>query len=444
MLTFETEAAVVAVADVAERTIEGTVAPYGEVGVILGRRYRFAPGSLTAARARTPFLVDHDRSSPIGVLAELSQTPAAALGRFNVDATPAGDLALVQAASGSRGAFSVGFELDEAVEGDDGVVDVAAARIVEVSLLALGAFEGASVERVAAEADETTQPEPEPELEPNPDQGELPLDPETTAAPPPEPEEAPMSEASDAAPVIRAVADRTPRELQAGELVELLVRAQHGEPDARRYLEAALVESISSDVSGLLPPTYERTVIGERQVDRPLYNAFRGRALPGVGLQIVKPKWATHTAGAEAANVDADATSTKVTISSQTASVVRWDWAGAIPWVVVQRSDPSVIDEIYADAVQGFYLYVDGKVGGQLNTAAAGTSVTIGAALAEFYIATGKQRTAEVIVMAPDVWGKFADKSALSSAIIVGPVSGAGGFSATLAGIPVVVSGTLA
>src|SRR5262245_39296776 len=140
MLTFQIDAAFVAAADVAERTIEGPIAPYGEVGTILGRRYRLREGALSAARARTPLLVDHDRSSPIGVLAELTQTPAAALGRFRVDATPSGDLALVQAASGSRGAFSVGFEVDEATEDRDGVVDVIAARIVEVSLLALGAF----------------------------------------------------------------------------------------------------------------------------------------------------------------------------------------------------------------------------------------------------------------------------------------------------------------
>jgi len=45
--------------------------------------------------------------------------------------------------------------------------------------------------------------------------------------------------------------------------------------------------------------------------------------------------------------------------------------------------------------------------------------------------------------MAPDVWGKFADASQLSSSIIQGPASGAGGLSMSLAGLPVVVSGTV-
>ena len=340
------------------------------------------------------------------------------------------------------------------------MIDVTAAALYEVSLVAIPAFTGASVDRVAAEHGAGAGTDDVPQDwesgagaadEPNPDQIELGDEPDDTEenAGDGDDEGGTMSEETPAGtagidrPAMLFAERKRPRELNAGEFVRALIGAGYGDREAKALIQAALVESISTDVSGLLPPQYERTVIGERDVDRPLYTAFRGRPLPGVGLNVIKPKWGTHTAGAEAATVDADATSTKVTLTTQTATVKRWDWAGAIPWVVVQRSDPSVIDEIYADAVQGFYLYVEGKIGGQLLAAATGTSTTIGAALAEFYIATGNQRTAEVIVMAPDVWGKFADKSALSSSIVVGPVSGDGGFSASLAGIPVVVSGTI-
>ena len=142
------------------------------------------------------------------MLAELTETPTAALGRFRVDATPAGDTALVQAASGSRGAFSVGFEVDDSEE-VDGIVDVKAARVVEVSLLALGAFDGAAVERVAAEHDEPLEPIPDepdaPPAEPNPDQTELPVTPATPA----EPEEGPMQEEATAPARVSATARPT-------------------------------------------------------------------------------------------------------------------------------------------------------------------------------------------------------------------------------------------
>jgi hypothetical protein len=439
-VTFEME---IAAADVRERTIEGVLVPYGEVGRIQGVDYRFAPGSVELARSRTPLLVDHDRGRPVGVLAELVDTERAALGRFQVDATVDGDVALVQAASGSRGSLSIGADIVEADKGPDGVVDVTKARVVEVSTLAIGAFAGAGVTRVAAEQDEP-EPEPEAEPEPNPDQTELPVEPEPEPAEPAEQEDQveTVEASADPTPVIIAERSPDPRELNAGELVSLIVRAQHGERDAARYLEAALTETLSTDVSGLLPPTYERTVIGGKDVNRPLYETFRSRPLPGVGLLVSKPKWTTPPNGAWAADVDADATSTKVVVGSQTADVIRWDWAGAIPWVVVQRSDPSIVDEIYAEAVQDFYLDVEAKIYGELGAAGAGVATSLGAAIAEFYEATGDRTAPEVILMAPDVWGKFADATALGVAVAAGAVSSE--LSTSFAGIPARVSGTLA
>jgi HK97 family phage prohead protease len=459
-------------ADLVSRTIEGVVVPYDEVGRIAGVEYRFVPGSITAARARTPLLVDHDRGQPVGVLAELVDTPSGAVGRFRVDQTPAGDTALVQAASGSRGALSVGAEV---VTSRDvgGVVEVTAGLLHEVSLLALGAFPSASVSRVAAELasaedDDAIEGVDDDDVagqndddddehdddEPNPDQTELELeheqpddddgdDDDDDAEPDPE-EGSTMQEASAAPSVILAASsDRPSRELLAGELVAYIVRAQHGEPDARRYLEAALLESISTDVSGLLPPTYERTVIGGKSVQRPLYDAFTSRPLPGVGLNVNKPAWTTYPDGEWADTVDADATSTKVVIGSQVATVQRWDWAGAIPWVVVQRSDPSIVDEIYGEAVQDWYLDVEAKIYGEVSTASPGVATSLGAAIAEFYVASGNARSPDLIIMAPDVWGAFADAGAMQVAIGLGSVDASPELVASFAGIRAVTSGTL-
>jgi HK97 family phage prohead protease len=436
-------------ADLAARTIEGVVVPYGEVGRIGGESYRFRPGSLELARNRTPLLVDHDRRAPVGVLAELVDGDQGPLGRFRVDETPAGDTALVQAASGSRGALSVGAEVLETEDAAGGVVDVTRARLIEVSLVAFGAFTGAEVTRVAAEADEPRPDDapgeeaPPPPAEPGELQEPLP-EPETPAAPatPEPPEEGTMTEATAAPVIIAAGADRPARELLAGELVGLIVRAQHGEPEARRYLEAALQESISTDVSGLLPPQYERTVIGGKQTPRPLYEVFRSRPLPGVGLAVNKPKWTTRPDGQWAATVDDDAHSTKVVIGSQAANVERWDWAGAIPWVVVQRSDPSVVDEIYAEAVQDFYLDVETKIATELEAAATDASDSLGAGIAAFYGATDK--APDVMIVAPDVWGVLADTGALQNPTAAGGVSTSGGLSSSFGGIPIVASGSLA
>lgn len=445
MLRFDMD---VAATDLVARTIEGMVVPYGEVAEINGADYRFQPGSIRLARSRTPLLVDHNRSEPVGVLAELVDRDEGVLARFRIDPTPAGDTALVQASSGSRGALSIGAEVDDAQE-LDGVQNVNLARVFEVSLTAMGAFDGATVTRVAASMVDEPKPdddEPPPPSEPDPDQTTI-DDPEPDEAPtaPSTPEGGTTVEAVAAAPVIIAGRQRNPAELKAGELVNLMIRAQHGERDAARYLEAALAETLSTDVTGLLPPQYERTVIGGKEVPRILYGIFGGRPLPGVGLAVNKPKWTTPPNGTWAANVDADATTSKVVIGSQAASILRWDWAGAISWVVVERSDPSIVDEIYAEAVQDFYNDVELKIRDQL-VAAAGTADaadTWGEGFAAFNLKSNG-KSPEVLIVAPDVWGKMADANQLNSSVSAGLPSATGGLTSTFAGIPIVASGAIA
>lgn len=445
MFRFEMD---VSATDLAERTIEGTIVPFGEVGRINGADYRFRPGSVKLGRTRTPLLVDHDRSSPVGVLAELTERDEGLLARFKVDATPDGDRALIQAASGSRGSLSIGAEIDGELEaGADGVIEPAAARVLEVSLLSLGAFEGASVTRVAAEADPpephpvpTTEPKPEPDPDPDPDQ--LPIDPEPNK----EGTVPETIEAGAAAPVIIAAHDRAPRELTAGEYVHTLLRAQHGDQDAARLLEAALTETVSTDIPGLLPPAYESGVIGPAPTPRLLYEVFKGRALPGVGLSIQKPTWTTMPDGAWAANVDADATTGKAVIGLNAAAVERWDWATALSYTAAKRSSPDAIDTIYKAAVENFYADVEIKIATLLD-ATAGTpnaAIKAGAGIAAFYTRAGKPP--EVMIVAPDVWGVLADAGALTlpwGASGIAP-SATNGLQSSYAGLPIIATGAIA
>jgi len=448
----------VAAIDTGRRLIEGTAVPYGEPSEpIEGQRYRFHAGALHRARDRTPFLLGHDENAPVGVVSRLVDGELGAQLQARIDRTADGDTALEQAKSGSRGSISIGFELEEWSDAPDGITDVRSATLWEASLVPIGAFAGATVERVAAEkVVEGNEDEDEEEAEEEAEEeeaGEEPAEQEAEANPDQlsldgEEEEEPMEtqETAEAArrPAIITAARSEPQKLSAGLFVRHLIGAQHGDHKSAEILRAALTESISTDVSGLLPPTYERTVIGGKEIARPLYTAFRSRALPGVGLMVSKPKWTTYPAGAWAASVDADATSSKVVIGTQTADVIRWDWAGAIPWVVVQRSDPSIVDEIYAQAVQDFYAGVEAKIYGEVGAAAVGVATTLGAAVAEFYEASGNaHRSPEVILMAPDVWGKFADVGQLSVALAQGGVS-ADPLATSFAGIPAVVSGTLA
>jgi len=424
-------------ADTERRTIEGTIVPYNEPAVIAGRTYQFRPGSLRQARSRTPLLLDHDRGRPIGVLAELVDEPTRAYARFRVDRTAAGDEALAQAASGSRGSFSVGADVETSDDSDE-LVDVHVAALHEVSLLALGAFVGAGVERVTATAEE---PEDEPDDD---DQDEDDTDDSEPAPPADDPEEGTMQEAS-AAPVMLA-AHRRPPQLTAGQYVTTMLEAQRGDRDAIQIL-AALTETISTDIPGLLPPAYESTVIGPSPVDRVLYDVFRGRPLPSVGLTLQKPTWTTFPNGAWAATVDDDATTGKAVIGLNAATIERWDWATAISYVAVKRSSPDAIDTIYKGAVENFYQDVEIKIATLLDVTAGAPNAAVkaGAGIAAFYTRCG--RAPEVLIVAPDVWGLLADAGALTlpwGAAGANLIAGESGLRATYAGLPIVSSAALA
>jgi phage head maturation protease len=424
-------------ADAERRTIEGTIVPYREPARIAGVAYSFEPGSIVQARARTPLLIDHDRGRPIGVLAELVDEPGRAFARFRGDRTGAGDEALTQAASGSRGSFSIGAELVEASEPDAaGVVHVRAASVREVSLLTLGAFPSASVERVTAadtppdDPPDDPPPDDDPPPAPNPDQEEIPMDTDTVTA------------AADP-PVLLTARARAPRELTATEYIQAMLQARQGDRAAIELL-AALTETVSTDIPGLLPPTYETTVIGPSPVDRTLYDVFRGKPIPSVGLTIQKPAWTTFPNGAWAASVDADITTSAAVIGLTAATIERWDWGTALPYTVVKRSSPDAIDTIYAGAVENFYIDVEIKIATLLDTTAGtpNAAVKLGAAIGAFYTRCG--RAPEVILVAPDVWGLLADAGALAAPNAAGGVATGDGLRSSFAGIPAVASAALA
>ena len=190
-----------------------------------------------------------------------------------------------------------------------------------------------------------------------------------------------------------------------------------------------------------------RACLGPAPIDRTLYEVFRGRPLPGVGLSVQKPTWTTPPAGAWAANVDADATTSKAVIGLNAANILRWDWATAISYTAAKRSSPDAISTIYAAAVEDFYKDVEASIAALMLTAAgtANAAIKFGAGIAAFYTATG--RPPEVIIVSPDVWGAMADAGALTPAVGFGPSPGVSagdvGLRSMYAGLPIVSSGAL-
>lgn len=144
-------------AAVESRTISGQAVPYNDPGQpassLGGRGMVFLHGSLDRslqARAeKVRLLVQHDAAHPIGRLVDWQNTDHGLDTTWKIASTPAGDVALAEASQGVRDGLSVGVEILD-YEERDGYVNVTEAKLLEVSLVALPAYDRARVHRVAA------------------------------------------------------------------------------------------------------------------------------------------------------------------------------------------------------------------------------------------------------------------------------------------------------
>jgi len=162
-LSFDTPAATFTV-DAERRIIEGTVVPYGRDAIAIknGRRWRFQRGSLVFAEiSRVKLLRDHDNAQPQGPMIHAEDGPDGMFARFRVGRGPDGDRTLAEAQDQVRDGFSVGVDIHtyspDPLNPGVQLVAVGGADWYETSVLALPAFTGARVTRVAATRDTERQ-----------------------------------------------------------------------------------------------------------------------------------------------------------------------------------------------------------------------------------------------------------------------------------------------
>lgn len=185
------------------RTIGGAIVEYGVVGYASTGPTIFEAGSLSfpADLGRVKFLLMHDMERPIGVMSALAQDGTTPRGEFTVLPGALGDTALAEAADGRRDGLSVGVMItDYEYRDSDGVLVVRAARVTEVSLVTIPAFENALVSTASLKGTDMsqTQQAPAPQA----------LTASTPAAPAAEPTEPPA--APTPAPQAAAAAVQTP------------------------------------------------------------------------------------------------------------------------------------------------------------------------------------------------------------------------------------------
>ena len=146
-------------ASVESRTIEGLAVPWNDpgrpmgTGSLRGKGLSFLPGSLDrslkARASKVRLLVQHDPARPIGRLVDWDNMASGLQTRWKLASTPSADIALTEASEGIRDGLSVGVEVLDYEDRPD-VVNVIEAKLVEVSLVTIPAYDIARVSHVAA------------------------------------------------------------------------------------------------------------------------------------------------------------------------------------------------------------------------------------------------------------------------------------------------------
>lgn len=139
-------------ADVENRTITGTIVPFGISGNTSAGAVIFEFGSFQQFKAEEIILnKEHSRTDPLGRGIKGSEviTPAGISMSFKIAPTTAGTDALIEAAEGLRPAFSIEASADEYTI-DKGVMRVSAATLQQVAHVTNPAFKSALISNVAA------------------------------------------------------------------------------------------------------------------------------------------------------------------------------------------------------------------------------------------------------------------------------------------------------
>ena len=359
-----------------ERRIDAIAVPWNTFATVSdGTEVMFKEGSLPVDGKAPRVFMYHDSSQPVGIVSERVSTDEAMLASMYISRTQAGDDALVLAADGVMD-VSVGVNPREFSYDDQGRMIVTAADWMELSLVPIPAFAGATITQVAASA------ETEPDTEPTPELVE-----ETEPVDSVQPEAA-IEAATPTAP-IPAQAKRKFDLPTAGEYLA----AMHIGGETFRNVAAAARDYALSKQSALqaaagtggdtntenTPGLLSEIVLGPVFADlnyiRPVVAAVGARAMPDGGNQktFIRPTWTTHTSVASQANELAAVSATSPQIASNVVS--KSTLAGQVTLSVqdVDFTSPASMEIILRD-LAGQYLLQSDNVAADAITAGASAS----------------------------------------------------------------------
>jgi len=408
-VTFDTTATVTATATETDdakpagRTLAGVLVPYGRPGNTSVGTVTVRAGAITYPPAerlsRVKLLNGHDRSLPIGILAELDDTDDGISGRFVLPDTPAAVTAHTEAVAGLRDGFSV--ELDDVTLADG---EITAGRLSAVALVAIPAFDDA---RLAAEATTTeTTPPDAPARDNDPEDKTMPNDNDNAGA---------DVATVDASPRVTAAGIRTFPEFAAA------VAAANGERN-RADLTAALENITRTANKDAEPAQYVGELWSGAAPTRRVVPRFRNAPL--TSYDVHGWRWAAPPEVGQWTGDKTAVPSNAVTTEAVKVAATRLAGAHDVDRKYRDFNDVSFFDAYYRAMAESYAVESDLAVLTDLVTG--GTTIAGGAdafaAIVKGMLAVAPVGPPSVLFLAPDVAASIAGATASSAPALLSSV----------------------
>ena len=397
-------------ADVASRTISGTIVTWNEQGNTSVGPTVFAKDSIEMKNVK--LLLEHDRTRPIGKLANYEVTDKGITAKFVLAKTFSADDALEEAATGLRDGFSVGAMIDEWAN-ENGVMKITKASLEEVSLVTDPAIDSARVSEVAASENEAQENSDSATAEADqPTEGEQVSD---TTVPAPAVEEAVEAAKVETVSASRPAfftAPRSPINSKASYL-EHSIRAALGNTESALWVRAA---DDTTDNAGFIPTPQSTTIInGVSNGDRGFVDALSREALAASGMTFELPR--INTAPTVALTAEAGAPSeTDAATAFISVDVKKFAGQQTVSVELIDRSSPAFFSELVRQMEFAYAKATDAYAVTRASATATASTAKAGATAANYLaffanaaknVYTGSLGFARNVVVSPDVWAEI-------------------------------------
>ena len=367
----------VTAADSDKGVIVGKVVPYGVYGNTSLGPVAFQAGAFGTPPETVRLLLEHDGRRPIGRATSFVDGPEHMTGTFKLSRTTAGKDALIEAADGLRDGLSVGANIIDFEDTEEGYV-VTAAELVEVSLVASPAFSQAGVEQVAAS-------EPDPTTDSNQETATMENETPEVVEPAAEVVEA-STPVEAAAPTTQYIHVAEPRALDgitAGGYAKAQLAASAGDRDAQQLVQAALADNTTTTGAGVVPTRFLTEVIGVLDTSRPFVDSISRDALPDAGMDFKIPRRTQKPTVAEQVYEGDGVSSTAATFDYLTVDVKTFGGGERISRQLIERSDPAFLDRLILEMASAYAQKVDDWAYDQVIAALGSANDSSGASIAE-------------------------------------------------------------